>query len=152
MNRRALMCACLGFPHCIWIDRILVNLITLLAWLLLVFNCVCFCVCLCVCVRACGGSVEHIHFGRQMQTTRLLPRLRAQLGSSLHTARLQSELRWYLSWDKRRLHNDSPVLGLKLHRRAGGHLHVWASYTHRPHLNVLSIWEPSANPHLLFWV
>lgn len=143
MNHKAFICACLGFPHCIWIDGVLVNLITLLAWLFLVFNCVC----------ACGGSVKRFHFGTQMQTTSLLPRLQAQCGSSLYTARLQSGLRWYMSRDNQGLQHNSPVVGLKLHRRTSNHLHVRPSYTHSPHLNMLpmgiflTISKPSA--HLL---
>lgn len=137
MNHKAFMCACLGFPHCIWIDRILVNSITLRAWLFLVFNCVC----------ACGGSVKRFHFGTQMQTNSLLPRLQAQCGSSLCTARLQSGLRWYVSRDNQGLQHNSPIVGLKLHRRNSDHLHVRPSCTHRPHLNLLSVWEGNLSTH-----
>lgn len=141
MNHKAFMCACTCFPHSIWIDSIGVKLITLQAWLFSVFNCVC----------ACGGSVKSFHFGTQMQTTSLLPRLQAQYGSSLYTARLQSGLWWYMSRDNPGLQHNSPVVGLKLHRGIRGHLHVRPSYAHRPQLSVLCIWEPRAKPsaHLL---
>ena len=116
MNHKAFMCACLGFPRCIWMVRILLNLIALLAWLFLVLNCVC-------------GSLKRFYFGTQMQTTSLLPRLQAQCGSSLCTARLQSGLWRSMSRDNQGPRHNSPVVGLKLHMRTSGHLHIRLSYT-----------------------
>ena len=73
--------------HSIWIGRIRVNLITLLTWLFLLFNCMC----------CCGGSAKLFQFGTQLQTTSLRPRLRAQYGSGLYMPRLQSGFCRYTS-------------------------------------------------------
>lgn len=83
--------------HIVFEEWILVNLIALLVWLFLVFNC----------IYACGGSVKaFFQFGMQKQTTSLLPRLQAQCGSSLYIARLQSG-RWrYMNQDNRELRQN----------------------------------------------
>lgn len=88
-------------------------------------------------------SKGFFQFGMQMQTTSLLPRLQAQCGSILYTARLQSGRWWYMSRDNQELRQSY----FKLHRRTSHHLHVRRSCARRPHLNVVSIWEGSFSTH-----
>lgn len=52
-NHKVFISACFGFSHCIWIDRILVNLMNLLAWLFLFF----------MSVWVYNGLVKYFHFG-----------------------------------------------------------------------------------------
>ena len=138
MDHKAFMCACFGFPHCIWMDRVLVKLITLLAWLFLVFNCVCVCL----------WWISKGFFILAQRRRQLVSSQGCRPSAGPDSTQLDYRVDRIVHEPRQpRLQHNSPAVGLKLHRRTSDHLHVRPSYAQRPRLNVFSIWEENLSTH-----